>query len=477
MADFESFRKNWIRPFFFYGNNRLSLIGGALTSASALVLIGFWVVDVLGHAGSNNPYIGIIVDFALPALFVLGLVMIAVGLLIRQRGLKAAGEIPSVFPAINMSDPVFRHGIEFVAIATAINFVIVGTAAYRGVAYMDTPSFCGQACHVMDPEFQAYHMASHRGVPCTDCHIAPGVGGFVHAKMNGTKQLALVLLHKWPTPIMADNKVPAANLTCLNCHNPDRNIGDRIHIDNTFGDDEKNSLTHTVAVMHVGGGNVLGQWTGIHGAHSAHIEYIATDNAAQTIPYVALTNPDGSVTEFLSSDAKGTPAGNRHTMDCIDCHNRAAHSFDTAQQALDRYMTAGTPNAALPFIHKQGMALLKTEYRTQEDAQTGITKGLEQFYSAQYPQVYASQRPQVEAAAKALTSIYDHNIFPAMKVTWGTHPNNLGHNDYPGCFRCHDGSHTSKSGKTITNDCATCHNLAATDEANPKALADLGIPQ
>lgn len=475
MADFESFRKNWLRPFFFYGNNRLSLIGGALTSASALVLIGFWVVDVFGHGGSNNPYLGIIVDFALPGLFVLGLVMIAAGLIWRQQRLKTSGEIPSVFPAINMRDPVFRHGIEFVAIATAINFAIVGTAAYRGVAYMDTPSFCGQACHVMDPEFQAYHMSSHRAVPCTDCHIAPGVGGFVHAKMNGTKQLALVMLHKWPTPIMADNKVPAANLTCLNCHNPERNIGDRIRITNSFADDEKNSLTHTVAVLHVGGGNVLGQVSGIHGAHSAHMEYLATDAGSQTIPSVAVTNPDGTVTEYVSSDVKGTPQGSRHTMDCIDCHNRAAHSFETAESALNRFMVAGAPNPALPFVHKQGLTLLKAEYRTQQEAATKISSGLEDFYRTQYPQVYSGQKAQIDQAAKALTSIYNHNIFPEMKVTWGTHPNNLGHNDYPGCFRCHDGNHTAKNGKTISNDCATCHNLSATDEATPKALADLGI--
>ena len=62
-----------------------------------------------------------------------------------------------------------------------------------------------------------------------------------------------------------------------------------------------------------------------------------------------------------------------------------------------------------------------------------------------------------------------------MKVTWGTHPNNLGHNNYPGCFRCHDGSHNAKNGKSITNDCSACHNLVAVDEADPKQLADLGI--
>ena len=198
MADFESFKKNWLRPFLFYGNNTISLIGGALTSASALVLLGFWVVAFLGHGGSDNPYIGLIVDLGLPGLFVLGLLLIPVGILLRQRQLKAAGTIPSIFPEINLKDPAFRHGIDFVVVATFINFIIVGTAAYRGVSYMDQPSFCGQTCHVMAPEFTAYHVSTHAGVACTECHIAPGIGGFVHAKVNGTKQLMMVLAHRYP---------------------------------------------------------------------------------------------------------------------------------------------------------------------------------------------------------------------------------------------------------------------------------------
>jgi hypothetical protein len=51
----------------------------------------------------------------------------------------------------------------------------------------------------------------------------------------------------------------------------------------------------------------------------------------------------------------------------------------------------------------------------------------------------------------------------------------LGHNDFPGCFRCHDGSHTSADGQTISNDCTACHNLLAVQEENPKILTDLGL--
>jgi len=79
-------------------------------------------------------------------------------------------------------------------------------------------------------------------------------------------------------------------------------------------------------------------------------------------------------------------------------------------------------------------------------------------------------------------AIYTRNVFPEMKVTWGTYPSGMGHsapghNPAPGCFRCHDGNHTSKDGKTITNDCSVCHNLLASDEANPKQLSDLGLQQ
>jgi nitrate/TMAO reductase-like tetraheme cytochrome c subunit len=472
---FSRFKTEWLRPSLFYGNNPLSLIGGALTSASALTLVGFWVVDIFGHGGSNNPYLGILFDLCLPALFLFGLFLIPVGIWRRRSHLKATGQAPSIFPEIDLRDRVFRHGIDFVIIATFINFVIVGTASYRGVAYMDTPNFCGQACHVMAPEWNAYHVASHAGVACTECHIAPGVPGFVHAKVNGTKQLAMVLLHNYPRPIMAGDKLPPAQATCLNCHNPNRLAGDKLLVKTSYGDDEKNSLTSTLVLVHVGGRDQFGKLSGIHGAHLGHIEFIATDANRQTINWVGKRSDDGSITEFISSDTKGRGTGQKREMDCIDCHNRAAHSFDTPEDALNKDMAAGTPSASLPFIHKQGLALIKAQYASQEEATARITQGLGTFYRSQFPAVWSGQRAQVDQAAQTLAAIYNRNVFPFMKVGWGTHPNNIGHNDYSGCFRCHDGNHNSKVGKSITNDCSICHNLLAVDEPNPKQLAAIGM--
>jgi len=475
MPNRKSIREKWLRPLFFYGNNWLSLLGGAITTASALVLVGFWVVGFFGHGGSSNPYLGIIFDLILPGIFVIGLGLILIGILARRSFLLATHQVPAFFPEISLNDPIFRRGLDFVLIATVFNFIIVGTASYRGVAYMDTPNFCGQSCHVMAPEFSAYHRAPHSSVACTECHVSPGVPGYIHAKVNGTKQLLMVILHNYPRPIMAEGKVPPAQETCNNCHNPERLAGDKLVVKSEYGNDEKNSVTSSLLLLHVGGRDQFGKLSGIHGAHMGRIEYTSTDSNNQSISWVGKRNDDGSVTEFASADAKGAGSGQKHVMDCIDCHNRAAHSFETPEEALNKDMAAGAPNTSLPFAHKQGLALITSSYDSQEEATAKITAGFEEFYRSQYPTVWKGQRAQIDNGAKALAAIYGRNVFPYMKVAWGTHPNNLGHTDYPGCFRCHDGNHNSKDGKSITNDCAMCHNLVAIDEANPKQLAAIGM--
>ena len=469
------FRENWLRPFFFYGNNWVSLLGGAITVASAMVLVGFWVVSVFGHGGSSNPYLGIIFDLLLPGIFVVGLVLILVGILVRRTLLLSTDQVPSFFPEVSIHDPVFRHGVDIVLVATFISFIIVGVGCYRGVAYMDTVSFCGATCHVMSPENVAYHVSSHSGVACTECHITPGAAGYIHAKVNGTAQLFMVLVDHYPKPIMADNKVPVASSTCLKCHSQRVDLGDKVLITQSFAGDELNSQTSSVTVLHVGGQDAFGHLSGVHGAHMGKMEYVATDDNDQTIPWVRKTNPDGSTTDFIASRASVPDIKQRRVMDCIGCHNRAAHSLDTAEGALDKMMAQGSPSASLPFVHKEGLALLNVKYDSQGEAKARITSHLITFYRSQYPAVWDTQQRQVETSANTLVKIYFENVFPSMNVRWGTHPNNIGHTDSAGCFRCHDGNHASKSGVTITNDCSVCHNLVVSNEAHPKLLTDLGM--
>lgn len=471
----QRFREHWVRPALFFGNNLVSLIGGAITSASAFVLIGFWLVDAFGRGGSQNPYLGILLDFFLPGLFLLGLVLIPIGMLLRRSGLRRAGQIPAAFPRIDFNDPVFRHGVDIVLVATFINFVILGTATYRGVAWMDTVSFCGQTCHVMAPEGTAYPVSTHSGVACVDCHVGSGVSGYLHAKVNGTRQLIDVVRGHYPTPVMPGDMLPPASQTCLHCHRADAWIGDKILLQTTFGDDEKNTPSRSLILFPVGGRAPDGSLSGIHGAHLGHIEYISTDSTHQTIHYVARTEANGTVTEFMDTDRRTATVGIRRTMDCTDCHNRVAHSFDTPTHAVDTSMLAGAISPSLPYIHKQSVDLLKASYTSQAQARTQIAAALDRFYQTRYPQVWQASQPRIAQAAARLAALWSQNVFPFMRVTWGTHPNNLGHDDYPGCTRCHDGSHNTASGKSIPSDCATCHNVLSIDDSNRKQLADLGL--
>jgi hypothetical protein len=139
-------------------------------------------------------------------------------------------------------------------------------------------------------------------------------------------------------------------------------------------------------------------------------------------------------------------------------------------------MAAGRISAALPFVKKTAVELLKADYSSQDDAAQKIPAGLASFYQQKYGDIWAKRSNDVQLAGQALASIFQSNVFPDLKVAWGTYPNNLGHIDTPGCFRCHDGSHSTADKKTITQDCSTCHHMLAVDETDPAILKTLGLP-
>ncbi len=473
---FQKFREGWVRPALFFGNNPISLAGGAITTASGVTMIAYWLVEIFGRP-NDNPYLGIIFFLLLPGLFIAGLALIPIGVWVRRRKLQKAGQIPAEFPKIDLNDRIFRHGLDIVLVATIMNLLVVSVASYRGAAYMDSPQFCGQSCHVMHPEYTAYKIAAHSHVDCVACHIGSGAASYFAAKVNGTKQILEVTFDRYPTPIPSPvESLRPARYICEGCHTPARFVGEKLLVKSSFADDEKNTETQTVVVLHLGGLDGLSHLTGIHGVHLGHIEYIATDPTRTTIPWVQKRNADGSETVYAASALNGaTPQGERRVMDCIDCHNRAAHPFVTAEEALNQAMADGPVSPELPWIHKEGLVLLKATYASQVEARTRIPAQLEAFYRSEHPEVMATQANLVKRAGDGLVTLYSQNVFPFMKLTWGTHPNHIGHMSYPGCFRCHDGDHMAKDGSAIPQDCSVCHNLLAVDESKPKVLSDLGI--
>jgi len=472
----------WLRFLYHLGQNPISLAGAVLTTSSSATLAAFWFYDFL-LPGPPHPYIGILLFLILPGIFLIGLLLMPIGILLRRRGLRARGELLDIYPAINLRLPVVRQGLILVGILSFLNVLIFGTASYRGVAYMDSTQFCGQTCHtVMEPEFAAYQGSPHAHVNCVECHIGPGAGWFVRSKLSGVRQVFAVTFHTYSRPIHAPVRyLRPARETCEQCHWPQRFTGDKFVVKTTFKDDEKNSPQTTVMLLKVGGRTWQGS-VGIHGRHldeGARIRYISIDEQRQVIPVVYYTDDKGKTVEFVSSDIKATKqqleAGEHRSMDCVDCHNRPTHAFDLPESAVNQQMSAGFISPELPFIRKKAVELLKADYADRDAARQRIADGVKSFYRTNYCSVYDSRRALVEQSAENIANIYSRNIFPAMNMTWGVHPNNLGHNDFPGCFRCHDGSHVSADGQMITNDCAACHNLLAVEEQNPKILADLGV--
>jgi nitrate/TMAO reductase-like tetraheme cytochrome c subunit len=474
--------RDWARLLYYFGQNTISFIGVVLTTSSAITLIGFWIYDFV-LPGPPHPYIGILLFLILPGVFLVGLLLVPVGILVRRRKLHAAGQLPTVYPEIDLQVPMVRNGLLFIGVATLLNVMIFGFASYRGVSYMDSTTFCGLTCHtVMAPEYSAYQNSPHSRVECVQCHIGPGAGWFVRSKLSGLRQVFAVTFKTYSRPIPSPVKyLRPARETCEQCHWPQRFTGDKFIVKTNYKEDEKNTPLSTALLVKVGGRSWQGS-VGIHGRHldvGSRIHYISIDEQRQVIPVVYYTDEKGKTVEFVSSEIKATKEqldkGEHRAMDCIDCHNRPTHAFELPENAVDLRMYRGDISTDLPYIRKKAVELLKVDYADRDTAKARIVEGITSYYRTSYPDIYNTHRALVEQAADNVALIYLRNVFPDMNVKWGVHPNNLGHNDFPGCFRCHDGSHTSADGQTISNDCTACHNLLAVQEEKPKILGDLGM--
>jgi nitrate/TMAO reductase-like tetraheme cytochrome c subunit len=452
-----STKPGWLSPVIHLSNNWISLAGVVIVTTATIFWLFLLPTTLRGE--TQNPYVGILAFLTIPGPFIGGLILIPLGIWLKRKREGRSGILPAN-RAVTWQNLELRRLVYFIGATTVANVLIASQLTYGAVSYMDSVTFCGQTCHnVMQPEFTAYQDSPHSKVECVKCHIGPGAGWFVKSKLSGVGQVFAVTFDTYPRPIPTPvHNLRPARETCEACHWPQ-------------------TLTKTVLLMRIGGGN---NGIGIHGTHLGKgvvIRYGHSDEARQNIPWVEY-NVNGKKTVYATADAKPEGAGlTMREMDCMDCHNRPSHSFDLPERALDKAMAAGLISATLPRAKKEGTEILKVNYKTRDEAAEKIPAAFAQFYQKNYPDVWSRRRADVEAAAKEVLAIWDRNIFPDMNVTWGKYPVNVGHTDFPGCFRCHDGGHSAKSGDAITQDCNACHNLLAMDEANPKVLTDLGVTE
>jgi len=335
--------------------------------------------------------------------------------------------------------------------------------------YTSTSAFCGTTCHTMPVEYTVYQRSAHARVDCVNCHLARGINSAVAQKIGDVRHVIGTIFHNYEDPIVTTSLRPARDV-CEKCHWPEKFYADKLRTLQRYQPDAANTETRTFLIMKTQGGSprAAGQGRGIHWHVSSEVWYIATDPFKQEIPWVEVIEPDGKRVQYLDVENPLPPSqvaeAARRRMDCIDCHNRVSHLLRSPDSALDNALTVGSIDPSLPNIKAKGVELLSSK-TTSRAARNQAIADLENYYKTQWPQVYTTRQATIQAAIQALIQIDTETFYPDRFVGWETYPNNIGHKEFPGCFRCHDGKHISSDTTlppekhAIRLQCNLCHSI------------------
>ena len=426
---------------------------------------------------SPSPYIGIFAYMVFPAFFTLGVFIFLYGMRresLRRRKLGVDEALP--YPRLDLNDPKTRKTFSYAIIGGSFLAILLAFISYHAFLYTETVSFCGQLCHtVMQPEYVSYEASPHARVPCVDCHVGAGASWYVKSKISGARQVLAVMLNTYPRPIPTpiENLRPARE-TCEECHWPAKFFGTQLMQIPHFRYDEQNTPEQISLGIKTGGGSgQLGENAGIHWHMITEnkVHFIATDRKEQEIPWIRSSRQDGTEDVYITTDYKGDPeelaSREKREMDCMDCHNRPTHIYEPPDAAVDKAMASYFISRTLPWVKKVVVDALVVDYPSREKAIEGLRTDIATFYRDKYPHVYKSRKADVDKAIDTAINIYDQSVFPDMKVNWKTYATNIGHRNWPGCFRCHDGKHVTKNGKVLTTECTTCHTMPERGPLSP----------
>ena len=424
--------------------NPTSIVGAWLTTLSVFAFVAFIALEQFRLL--HSPYAGLFGFVVVPAFFGLGLALIPIGIWVEARR-RRAGHAAWRWPAIDLGQTRTRVLLAGVLGLTLVNLAIVGVAGFGAAHYSESNRFCGQVCHEpMQPQFTAFQNSAHSRINCVDCHVAPDVPGFLTAKINGTRQVYKLITGTYDRPIPSPrDRIPVPAVSCEGCHAPISPDHEVKRLFREHKDNEASSEIVTTLMMYSG----KSHW---HARPDVVVEYVATDNTLAKIPYVRVI-AGGKTSEYFAEDVTAPPAGQPvRRMDCLDCHSRPAHTLaSTPAQVVDRAIVRGEISTKVPFVRSEMVDALAEERPVGTDASQAIMERL--------TKVFGTATPEALQAVQVADRLYRENVFPKMKISWGTYTNQLFHVNDTGCFRCHDDTHTVKGDpeKKIRQDCALCH--------------------
>jgi nitrate/TMAO reductase-like tetraheme cytochrome c subunit/mono/diheme cytochrome c family protein len=348
------------------------------------------------------------------------------------------------------------------AVLGVLTLMLLTSAAYAW-DYTNSPAFCGETCHTMPPEYTAYLVSPHARIDCVDCHIGKSfIATRITRKAGDLKHVFATAFKTYEFPIRAHDLRPARE-TCERCHYPEKFSDDSLREIKRYENDVENTPQSIYLVLKTGGGSKReGLGRGIHWHIENPVYFLATDPEEQNIPYVKTVNADGTTTEYVSVDSGIDPASITQDqlieMDCITCHNRITHKVPPPNDTIDQLITTGNISAAIPEIRQKAIQVFEQPYNSREMGVNGIA-GLSGYYQVYYPDFYAQNKSLVDSAIAEIQQAYLNSVYPEQKSDWTSHPNNIGHKDSPGCFRCHDGKHLNIQNEAIRLECNLCHSI------------------
>ncbi len=453
--------------------NWLSVAGVMIALVSLFLILFLFIISSLIEAQAT--YLGMITFILLPGLLIFGLILIPIGMLITHKKKRTRRE---PWPKIDLNLAAHRHAVFLFVGGTAIFILLTAVGSYQAFRITESVEFCGQLCHsVMHPEYTAYQQSPHARVACVECHVGEGADWYVRSKLSGLYQVYSVTFKLYPKPIPTPiHNLRPARETCERCHWPQKFFAQRLQTEYHYLPDEQNTRWRIQLTMKIGAEHsALGLQKGIHWHINPNIrvEYIATDERRQEIPWVRMTNlKTGQVKIFQDEenplDAEKIKNAKIRTMDCMDCHNRPSHQYQPPTFFINEAIAAGEIPQALPQIKAQAIDLCDQakDFSTMDSALAFIDSSLKAFYSENYPELFREKQTLIIQASKGLRKYFSRNIFPDMKVQWAAYPSDIGHIEFNGCFRCHNDHHTTDNGEVISKDCNLCHliNMQGTDD-------------
>lgn len=370
-------------------------------------------------------------------------------------------------PASRSRNGRHRSKLLFLMFAGASSIILLLIWGYKFLEFSDSTSFCGRLCHeVMYPEYTVYQDSPHSRVACSLCHVGYGGGYLVRSKISGIPQVWAVLTNSFERPITTPVKnLRPARETCEQCHRPERFAGDLVLTHTTYSADEINTEHVDTRILRVGGGEIETA-RDIHWHVAANVWYLSLDNERQDIAWVGVEDKNGSLTEYLDPKKADEASPERieeekRLMDCVDCHNRATHIYQSPEDLIDTALTQGSMDKSLPYIKWLGVNALDPVNPSLEQAVARVEM-IKAFYRDSYPDVLAQKGAEIDRTIEELKNIARLTTFPDMHITWTTYVNNAGHLDSPGCFRCHGKLITAggdQKGSPVNVDCNLCHYL------------------